>query len=159
VPIDPSELGRIAAQSARQIVMQRLRDAERTKILSEFKDKVGIMVTGIVQRFERRDVILNIGKTEGLLPANEIPAGAHYKFNDRLRVLILRVEDTPRGPSIVLSRKNAAIGRRAVPPGSARDRRRHGCRSSASPARPACAPRSPSSPSTRTWTRWALASA
>jgi N utilization substance protein A len=109
VPIDPSELGRIAAQSAKQIVMQRLRDAEHEKIYGEFKDKVGIMVTGIVQRFERRDVVLNIGKTEGTLPANEIPAGAHYKFNDRLRVLILRVEDTSRGPSIILSRKSPAL--------------------------------------------------
>lgn len=109
VPIDPSELGRIAAQSARQIVMQRLRDAEREKIYTEFKDKVGIMVTGIVQRFERRDVILNIGKTEGVLPASEVPAGTHYKFNDRLRVLILRVEDTPRGPNIILSRKTPQL--------------------------------------------------
>jgi N utilization substance protein A len=109
VPIDPSELGRIAAQSARQIVMQRLRDAEHEKIYAEFKDKVGIMVTGIVQRFERRDVVLNIGKTEGLLPAGEIPAGTHYKFNDRLRVLILRVEDTPRGPNIILSRKTPQL--------------------------------------------------
>jgi N utilization substance protein A len=109
VPIDPSELGRIAAQSARQIVMQRLRDAEHEKIYGEFKDKVGIMVTGIVQRFERRDVVLNIGKTEGMLPANEIPAGTHYKFNDRLRVLILRVEDSPRGPNIILSRKTPQL--------------------------------------------------
>jgi N utilization substance protein A len=105
VNIDPSEFGRIAAQSARQMVMQRLRDAERIKVFSEFKDKEGIMVTGIVQRFERRDVILNIGKAEGVLTAPEQPMGAHYKFNDRLKVLIQRVEDTPKGPNIVLSRK------------------------------------------------------
>src|SRR5262249_13855874 len=99
VNIDPSEFGRIAAQSARQMVMQRLSDAERVKVFDEFKDKEGIMVTGIVQRFERRDVILNIGKAEGVLPSNEQPMGVHYKFNDRLKVLILRVEDTPKGPN------------------------------------------------------------
>ena len=66
IPIDPSEFGRIAAQSARQMVMQRLRDAERYKTFNEFKDKEGIMVTGIVQRFDRRDVILNIGRAEGV---------------------------------------------------------------------------------------------
>lgn len=109
VPIDPSEFGRIAAQSARQMVMQRLRDAEREKVFTEFKDKAGMMVTGIVQRFERRDVVINVGKAEGILPANEQPAGAHYRFNDRVKVLILRVESTTKGPSIVLSRKAPAL--------------------------------------------------
>ena len=71
VPIDPSDFGRIAAQSARQMVMQQLRDAERLKIYTEFKDKVGQVFTGIVQRFEHRDVIMNIGKTEGVLIAND----------------------------------------------------------------------------------------
>jgi transcription termination/antitermination protein NusA len=67
------------------------------------------MVTGIVQRFERRDVIINIGKTEGVLPLVEQPVGSHYKFNDRLKVLITRVEDTPRGPNIILSRKSPQL--------------------------------------------------
>jgi N utilization substance protein A len=105
VPIEPSEFGRIAAQSARQIVMQHLRDAEREKIFKEYKDKVGQVVTGIVQRFERRDVIMNIGRTEGILPLNEQPQGSKYRFNDRLKVMIIRVEPTSRGPMIVLSRK------------------------------------------------------
>lgn len=105
VPINPSEFGRIAAQSARQIVMQQLRDAERTKIYNEFKDKTGQVVTGIVQRFEHRDVIMNIGKTEGIMPLNEQPHGAKYHFNDRLKVMITRVELTPRGPQIILSRR------------------------------------------------------
>jgi len=109
VPIEPEMFGRIAAQSARQMVMQRLRDAERHKVFAEFKDKEGVMVTGIVQRFERRDVVINIGKTEGILPLTEQPVGSHYKFNDRLKVLILRVEDTPRGPNIILSRKSPQL--------------------------------------------------
>ena len=105
VPIEPSEFGRIAAQSARQMVMQRLRDAERNKTYEEYKDKEGVMVTGIVQRFEHREIVLNIGKAEGVLPPNEQPMGSHFKFNDRLKVLITRVENLPKGPMIVLSRK------------------------------------------------------
>ncbi len=109
VPIEPSEFGRIAAQSARQIVMQHIRDAERTKIYNEYKDKVGQVVTGLVQRFEHRDVIMNIGKTEGILPLSEQPMGAKYRFNERLKVMILKVENTPRGPMIVLSRKTPQL--------------------------------------------------
>jgi N utilization substance protein A len=109
VPIDPSEFGRIAAQSARQMVMQRVRDAERVKIFDEFKDKENIMVTGIVQRFERRDVILNIGRAEAVLPHPEKPMGATYRFNDRIKVMILRVEETPRGPYILVSRKTPQL--------------------------------------------------
>lgn len=109
VPIDPAEFGRIAAQSARQIVMQQIRDAERNKIFSEYKDKVGQVVTGIVQRFEHRDVIMNIGKTEGVLPGNEQPQGAKYRFNERLKVMIIRVDSTPRGPMIILSRRTPQL--------------------------------------------------
>ena len=105
MPVDPSALGRIAAQSARQIVMQRIRDAERTKIYEEFSTRVGTVVTGTVQRFERRDVIMNIGRTDGILPLYEQPMGAKYKHNDRLKVLIQEVRETPKGPMIVLSRK------------------------------------------------------
>ncbi len=109
VPIDPSEFGRIAAQSARQIVMQHLRDAERQKIYKEYVDRVGQVVTGLVQRFEHRDVILNIGKTEGVMPPSEQPTGAKYKFNDRLKVMITKVEMTPRGPQITVSRKTPQL--------------------------------------------------
>lgn len=109
IPIDPGEFGRIAAQSARQMVMQRLRDAERDKIFAEFKDREGQMITGIVQRFERRDVILNIGRAEGVLPMSEQPHGAQYHFNDRLRVLIMKVENTTKGPVIILSRKTPQL--------------------------------------------------
>ena len=109
VPIDPAEFGRIAAQSARQIVMQQLRDAERLKIYHEYKDKVGQVVTGIVQRFQHRDVIMNIGRGEGTLLLSEQPMGAKYRFNDRLKVMIVRVEETPRGPLIVLSRKTPQL--------------------------------------------------
>lgn len=105
VPIEPEEFGRIAAQSARQIVIQHLRDAERNKVFTEYKDKIGQVVTGIVQRFERRDMIVNIGKVEAVLPATEMAAGSKYNFNDRIKVIIIRVDLTPRGPQIIVSRK------------------------------------------------------
>jgi len=105
MPISPSAFGRIAAQSARQIVMQRIRDAERSRIYEEYSGRVGMVVTGTVQRFERRDVILNIGRTDGVLPLYEQPMGAKYKHNDRLKVVIQDVRETPKGPMIVLSRK------------------------------------------------------
>ncbi len=106
IGIDPSAFGRIAAQSARQIVMQRLRDAERENIYNDFSKRVGQVITATVQRFDRRDVVMNIGKCEGILPLYEQPMGAHYRNNDRLKVLIQDVRETPKGPQIILSRKS-----------------------------------------------------
>ncbi|MFW5870346.1 MAG: transcription termination factor NusA [Candidatus Sumerlaeota bacterium] len=109
VPVDPSAFGRIAAQSARQIVMQRIRDAERAKTFNEFSGRKGEVITGTVQRFERRDVIMNIGRADGVLPLYEQPMGARYKHNDRLKVIIQDVRETPKGPVIVLSRKSPEL--------------------------------------------------
>ncbi len=109
VEIDPTDFGRIAAQSVRQGILQRLRDAERERIYQEYKDKVGQVVTGIVQRFDRRDVILTLGKIEMLLPWQEIPLGTRYKYGDRLRCLIIDVRRTPKGPQIILSRNRAEL--------------------------------------------------
>ena len=106
IPVSPSAFGRIAAQSARQIVMQRIRDAERKRTYEEFSHRVGQVLTGTVQRFERRDVIMNIGRAEGIMPVYEQPMGVHFKHNDRLKVLIQDVRETPKGPMIVLSRKS-----------------------------------------------------
>jgi N utilization substance protein A len=109
VEIDPEEFGRIAAQSVRQGILQRLRDAERERIYHEFKDKVGQVVTGIVQRYERRDAILSLGKVEMLLSWQEIPTGTRYKYGDRLRCLIIDVRKSPKGPQIILSRNRADL--------------------------------------------------
>jgi N utilization substance protein A len=109
VVVDPSAFGRIAAQSARQVVMQRLRDAEREKIYAEYKEKVGSVVTGIVQRFERRDAIVNVGRAEGVLSLNQQPFGSHYRIGERLRVLITETEKTQRGPIIRLSRTDPEL--------------------------------------------------
>ncbi|MCX7010965.1 MAG: transcription termination factor NusA [Candidatus Sumerlaeota bacterium] len=106
VEIEPADFGRIAAQSAKQIVAQRLRDAERKRIFDEYITRVGQLVTSVVQRFERRDVIMNLGRAEGVMPLREQPMGARYKFGDRLKVLITDVRETPKGPLITLSRKS-----------------------------------------------------
>ena len=103
-PIDASEFGRVAAQSARQIIMQKLRDAERAKIFEDYKDRAGQIVTGVIQRFERRDAVVNIGDTEAILPYEEQPMGVRYRFGDRMKCLIQAVELTARGPSIRVSR-------------------------------------------------------
>jgi N utilization substance protein A len=104
VEIDPGDFGRIAAQSVRQGILQRLRDAERDKIYEEYKDRVGHVVTGIVQRFEKRDAIVNIGKVEALLPLEEIPYGVRYRFGDRLKLLIVEVRKSTKGPQVCVSR-------------------------------------------------------
>jgi len=109
VVIAPSAFGRIAAQSARQVVIQRLRDAEREKIYAEYKERVGHVVTGIVQRFERRDAIVNIGRAEGVLSLNQQPFGVRYRIGERLKVLITEIEKTSRGPVIRLSRTNPEL--------------------------------------------------
>ncbi len=105
VEIDPADFGRIAAQSAKQIVAQRLRDAERKRVFDEYQNKVGQLVTGIVQRFEHKDVVLNIGRTEGVMPLREQPVGSRFRIGDRLKVVISEVRETPKGPVITLSRK------------------------------------------------------
>lgn len=104
VEINPEEFGRIAAQSARQVVMQRLRDAERLKVYAEFKDKVGQVATAVVQRFEKRDAIVLIQRAEAILPHWEIPHNARYRFGDRLKVIITDVNLNAKGPIIRVSR-------------------------------------------------------
>ena len=109
VEIDPEEFGRIAAQSVRQGILQRLRDAERDRIYMDFKDKVGTVVTGILQRYERRDGIVSLGKIECLLPNQEIPMGVRHRYGDRLRCLIVDVRKSPKGPQVILSRTRSEL--------------------------------------------------
>lgn len=109
VEISPEEFGRIAAQSVRQGILQRLRDAERERIYMEYKDKVNSVVTGILQRYERRDAIVSLGKVECLLPHQEIPGGVRYRYGDRMRCLIVDVRRTPKGPQVILSRTRSEL--------------------------------------------------
>jgi len=102
--IPMEDLGRIAAQTAKQVIIQKVREAEWDVILKDFKNKQGDLINGVVMRQERRDYIIDLGKTEGVLPAKEQIPGEPYRRGDRVRAYILDVRHTPKGPQIILSR-------------------------------------------------------
>lgn len=104
VKMGTDELGRVAAQSAKQIIMQRLREAERNIVFDDFKDRRGEIVHGIVQRVDKGSVIVNLGRTEAELPQKEQIPKEVYKQGDRVRAYILDVRQYSRGPQIILSR-------------------------------------------------------
>lgn len=98
------DFGRIAAQTAKQVILQQLREAEKNAILSEFENKEGEIVSGIVQRFERGNVYIDLGRAIGVMFGNETIPGEHYKSGERLRFYVIAVQNEPRLPSIILSR-------------------------------------------------------
>ncbi|MCC6485404.1 MAG: transcription termination/antitermination protein NusA [Armatimonadetes bacterium] len=102
--VTPENFGRIAAQTAKQVVVQRIRDAEREQVYDEFGDRIGQVVTGVVQRTEQRNVVIGLGKVEALLPPPEQVPTEPYNFNDRLKVYVLEVRRTNRGPQVYVSR-------------------------------------------------------
>lgn len=104
VEVTPADFGRIAAQNARQAVMQQLRKAEKQLILEEFKDRVGDIVSGVVRRFERSDVVVDLGRYEALLPNRERVPTEEYQTGERVRAYVKAVETTAHGPEIILSR-------------------------------------------------------
>ena len=110
--IDPSTLGRIAAQTARQAVMQRLRQFEKDRIYDDFKDQVGNIVTGTVRRRERNDLYVDLGKAEAVMPGKEQVPGEEYQPGERIRCLLLSIDSTPRGPEIILTRASPKFVRR-----------------------------------------------
>jgi len=104
-----TDFGRIAAQTAKQVIIQRLREAEREAIFSEFKDREGQIVSGVVQRREGTLVFVDLGKTNGLLPPAEQIQGENYRISQRFRFMILRVEETPKGPAVILTRAHPKV--------------------------------------------------
>jgi N utilization substance protein A len=98
------ELGRIAAQTAKQVILQRVRDAERDRIFTEFAGKEGQIARGVVHRIEKRNVIVEIGKAEAILPERELIPGERFNPGDRVRAYVLEVRRTTKGPQITLSR-------------------------------------------------------
>ncbi|MDR1146679.1 MAG: transcription termination factor NusA [Verrucomicrobiales bacterium] len=112
VEIPPAELGRIAAQVFRQTLNQNVRSIEKTMIVDEFKDRIGDIITGTVRRFERSDVIVDLGKFEAIMPAKERVPTEEYSPGERIRALILAVDHVLRGPQIVLSRSHPNFVRR-----------------------------------------------
>lgn len=104
IKMDTDVLGRIAAQSAKQVIVQRLRDAERNMVYDDYKDRKGEVIHGIVQRFDKGAITVNLGRTEAELPLKEQIPRESYKQGDRVRAYILDVKQFSRGPQIILSR-------------------------------------------------------
>ncbi|MBG3876743.1 transcription termination factor NusA [Desulfovibrio oxamicus] len=113
------DLGRIAAQSAKQVIIQRMRDAEQEIIYEEYKDRRGEIVSGIIQRRDKAGWIINLGRTEALLPKEEQIPREHYKRGDRVQAILIDVRKEGRGPQVIVSRAHrdymAALFRREVP--------------------------------------------
>ncbi|MBP3846895.1 transcription termination/antitermination protein NusA [bacterium] len=110
--VTPEQFGRIAAQAANQVLTQRIREAERNLVLNEFLDKKGTLITGIIQKVdERRNVIVNIGKIDAIMPRKEQIPGEFYKPGNRIRVFVLNVKETTRLPQVIVSHAHPEIVR------------------------------------------------
>ncbi|MBN2097296.1 MAG: transcription termination/antitermination protein NusA [Candidatus Omnitrophica bacterium] len=110
--VTSGKFGRIAAQTAKQVIIQKIREAERDVIYEEFRKKVDTLTNGLVHRFERGNIIVDLGKTEAVLPKTEQSPKETYRQGERIRVYILDVRSTPKGPYIVLSRRNSGLVKR-----------------------------------------------
>ena len=100
------EFGRIASQAAKQVILQRLREAERESVLGEFKSKEGEIVSGVIQRFDRGNVYIDLGRATGIMFANETIPSEHYRSGERMRFYVLAVQEESRIPGIILSRSH-----------------------------------------------------
>jgi len=112
VEATPPNAGRIAAQTAKQVILQRLHEAEHSAIFEEFADKEGDVITGLVQRIEPRQIFIDLGRTEAVLPAVEQVHNERYRVGQRLKVYLLEVVRTNRGPRVVVSRSHPNLLRR-----------------------------------------------
>lgn len=110
-PDDP-HYGRVAAQTAKQVIIQRIREAEREAVFEEFKDKEGEIISGIVQRVDGDRVYIDIGRTTGILPPSEQVYGERHRLNQRIRVYVVKVDNASQEPEIVLSRSHPGMLRR-----------------------------------------------
>lgn len=105
----PTDFGRVAAQTAKQVILQKLREAEREVVMEEFADKIGTVITGTVQRVEPRVVRVELGKANGIIPQSEQIPGEYYGIGSRVKVYLKDVERGNRGPQLILSRANEAF--------------------------------------------------
>lgn len=106
-PLEPhEEFGRIAAQTAKQVILQRLREAERESVMKEFQNKEGEIVSGVVQRFERGNVLVDLGRATGIMFPNEAIPGEHYRPGERYRFYVIAIQPEGRMPGIILSRSH-----------------------------------------------------
>lgn len=109
IPISTEGLGRIAAQSAKQVLYQRIREAEREKVYDEFIGRVGEIINGTVKRFERGDIVIDLGRTEAAVPRSEQSRHERYSQGERIRAVIVDVHTQPKGPQVVLSRTDPRL--------------------------------------------------
>jgi N utilization substance protein A len=107
--LDNTFLGRIAAQTAKQVIIQKVRDAERDIVFNEYRNRVNELITGIVRRVEKGNVIVDLGRTEAVLPPREQVRTEEYKPGDRIQAYFLALQKTSRGPSLILSRRNPGL--------------------------------------------------
>jgi len=116
IELRPRNFGRIAAQTAKQVIMQRIREAERDSVYVEYVDRVGEIVNGVVRNVDGRsqNVTLGLGKAEGLLPRGEQIPGEYYRFNQRLTVYLIAVDRSGHGPQIIVSRRDKGLLRRLL---------------------------------------------
>ena len=112
VEVTPKDFGRIAAQTAKQVVTQRIREAERGIIYEEYADREADVITGLIQRKDAKNVYIELGKTEAVLPVAEQIQNESYKPNDRIKVYIAKVEKTTKGPQIIVSRTHSGLLKR-----------------------------------------------
>jgi len=110
--VTPKEFGRIAAQTAKQVVIQRIREAERELIYEDFTDRTEEVITGLVRRFEQRNVIIDLGRTEAVLPVEEQLPQERYRQGERVKTFISEVKKTTKGPQIVVSRTHTGFLKR-----------------------------------------------
>lgn len=112
IEVTPRDFGRIAAQTAKQVVIQRIRDAERDVVYDEFISRENEIINGSIQRINRGNIYVNLGKTEGVIPPSEQIEGEEYKQGDRLKLLVMEVKKTTKGPQIILSRSHPNLVRK-----------------------------------------------
>ena len=107
--MDASGFTRIAAQTAKQVIIQKVREAERETIFNEFKDRIGELINGVVRRFEKGDLVVDLGRAEALLSNKEQAPREVYRQGDRIKALIMDIRMTPKGPQIILSRTHPGV--------------------------------------------------
>ena len=112
IEVTPEDFGRITAQTAKQVIRQRIKEAEREIMYDEFKDRVGDMVTGIIQQNDSRFTLVDLGKVEALLPQYEQVPGDSYRHGERIKCYIAEVRKTTKGPQVIVSRTHTGLVKR-----------------------------------------------
>lgn len=112
IEVTPRDFGRIAAQTAKQVVVQKIREAERGIVFEEYANKESDIMTGVIQRVEKGNIFIDLGKTEAVLPLNEKVQNEEYNVHDRLKLYVLEVKKTTKGPQVVVSRTHPGLVKR-----------------------------------------------